>query len=433
MNSLPSTPWLQQRLAQLRGGWSASRLFILLTLAFALAFFGTTTLLAWEQERALSASRRLNDVTLQEIIRYQRLARNIEQLRQQGEHFFAVSSSSERQQAAFVASLVSSHPSMIEHRQAAALAQETETFLATAQAELEKNPQALARWHHNWKTLSERLSLLIDDVTVEGVNLTTTDLQNVTAAMQRAHWGLLTATLLVGVFLALFLLLLHRLLIRPLQAIDTALHHLDTGETPSPGKASPLQEITAVNTAIARLHASLVENKLSRQALEDLANKDDLTGLTNRRRFMLLAEQEMQRAARYQRPVSVAMVDLDCFKRLNDTYGHATGDEVLRRFAQLLRNTLRASDLSCRYGGEEFAFLFPETPLAEAEKLAERIRLACANHTFSSSDGRPLLVTLSLGLSTAEDYKLEAALSRADQALYAAKDAGRNRVQVFSA
>lgn len=415
-----------------RSRWPAGRLFALLASAFALAFFSTTALLAWEQHRALAATTRLNDSTLPEIIRYQRLARNVEQLRQQGERFFAVGTAAERQQAAFVATLVASHPSMLEHRQAAALARDTEAFLAAAQAALVKQPQALTHWHREWQPLSEKLSLLIDDVTIEGVNLTTTDLHDVSAAVQRAHWRLLTAVLLVGGFLLLFLYLLHRQLIRPLQAIDNALHHLDGGMAPPPGGSSVLIEIEAVNNAIGRLHASLAENASTRHTLEELANKDDLTGLTNRRRFMLQASQEMERAGRYQRPVSVAMVDLDFFKRLNDTYGHATGDEVLRAFAQLLRDTLRTSDLSCRYGGEEFAFLFPETPLAEAEKLAERLRLACAEHTFSSTDGRPLLVTLSLGLATAEDYQLEAALSRADQALYAAKAAGRNRVSVLA-
>ena len=416
---------------RLRQRWPAGRLFAVLSTAFALAFCGITALIAWEQHRALAATARLNDSTLQEIIRYQRLARNIEQLRQQGERFFAVGSAGERQHAAFVATLIASHPSMLEHRQAAELGRETEAFLSTAQQALDKNPQALAQWHDDWQQLSGKMSLLIDDVTVEGVNLTTADLRDATLAMQRAHWRLVAAAVLVAVFLFLFLWLLHRQLIRPLQAIDTALHTLDGSLTPPPVEDSSLLEIAAVNAAIAQLHASQLENQRSRLALEDLANKDDLTGLTNRRRFMVLAEQEMQRAARYRRPISVAMVDLDWFKRLNDTYGHATGDEVLRTFAQLLRDTLRSSDLSCRYGGEEFAFLFPETPLAEAERLAERIRLACAEHTFTSTDGRPLLVTLSLGLSSASDYRLEAALSRADQALYAAKTAGRNRVKVF--
>ncbi|MBF1165661.1 MAG: GGDEF domain-containing protein, partial [Dechloromonas agitata] len=164
--------------------------------------------------------------------------------------------------------------------------------------------------------------------------------------------------------------------------------------------------------------------------LEALANKDGLTGLMNRRHFMQAAEMEQQRAQRYRRPVTVAMADLDSFKKLNDTYGHAAGDAVLRAFAEQVRETLRQSDLVCRYGGEEFAFLFPEIGPAETARLAERLRLACAGHDVPLADGRRIRATVSIGLADASECPIESALRQADEALYEAKRQGRNRVVI---
>ncbi|MDP2868058.1 MAG: GGDEF domain-containing protein, partial [Methyloversatilis sp.] len=139
---------------------------------------------------------------------------------------------------------------------------------------------------------------------------------------------------------------------------------------------------------------------------------------------------ELQRAQRYRRPVTIGMADLDLFKKLNDTYGHAAGDTVLRAFSALIQESMRQSDMVCRYGGEEFAFVFPEITLAEAAKLAERFRAACAEHDILLSDGQVVRVTFSMGLADASALSLETALNRADEALYEAKRQGRNRVVV---
>jgi diguanylate cyclase (GGDEF)-like protein len=141
----------------------------------------------------------------------------------------------------------------------------------------------------------------------------------------------------------------------------------------------------------------------------------------------------LQRAQRYQRPITIGMADLDFFKQLNDTYGHAAGDAVLRAYATLMLDTLRQSDLVCRYGGEEFAFVFPESTLLETEKLAERFRALCAETDIRLADGRLVRVTMSMGLADASDCPIEVALKRADEALYEAKHQGRNRVVVSKA
>ena len=191
-----------------------------------------------------------------------------------------------------------------------------------------------------------------------------------------------------------------------------------------------MREIRNVEGAIAQLRDTMHENDLARQQLHFLATTDDLTGMFNRRHFILLAEEELKRAHRYARPICVAMTDLDFFKRVNDSYGHAAGDTVLRAMSELFRRILRQSDWVCRYGGEEFAFVFPETPLSEAHRLAERLRERAAESWIALSDGTRLQMTLSLGLADASAGSLEAALQRADAALYEAKTQGRNRVVV---
>lgn len=163
--------------------------------------------------------------------------------------------------------------------------------------------------------------------------------------------------------------------------------------------------------------------------LEEMAYTDPLTGALNRRSFMDGASREVERARRYQRPLSVMMFDLDHFKALNDTYGHLAGDDVLRMVVDRSRQVLRDSDILGRYGGEEFAILLPETPQEQARQVAERLRVAMSGQPILA-DGTPVLVTISLGiteLAPGEDA-INSALRRADDALYDAKETGRNRV-----
>jgi diguanylate cyclase (GGDEF)-like protein len=126
------------------------------------------------------------------------------------------------------------------------------------------------------------------------------------------------------------------------------------------------------------------------------------------------------------------MADLDFFKRINDTYGHAAGDLVLKSFAKLLKDSVRQTDLVCRYGGEEFAFVFPESTVEEALVLTERFRQRFADHDILLPDGSRVRVTISVGLVDASRLPLEKSLNCADEALYQAKHEGRNRVVVVS-
>ena len=164
-------------------------------------------------------------------------------------------------------------------------------------------------------------------------------------------------------------------------------------------------------------------------ALERLATTDPLTGALNRRRFLEAGEQELRRAGRYGSPLSVLLFDVDHFKRINDNYGHAAGDEVLRRLVTATEETLREHDLICRYGGEEFALLLPETDAAAAKVAAERLRCVVQELKIQVETGI-VRSTISIGGAQIDVHNdsLESALSRADAALYSAKDSGRNRV-----
>ncbi len=166
------------------------------------------------------------------------------------------------------------------------------------------------------------------------------------------------------------------------------------------------------------------------QSLE-LAVTDQLTGLHNRRYMEGQLGALVKRATHGGDPVSALMIDIDHFKKINDAFGHDIGDEVLREFAVRLASNVRAIDLPCRYGGEEFTVIMPGARLEDAQRVAERIRLHVAGSPFRVSGGKELLtVTISIGVATTvgEEDTPEALLKRADEAVYEAKAGGRNKV-----
>lgn len=164
------------------------------------------------------------------------------------------------------------------------------------------------------------------------------------------------------------------------------------------------------------------------QKIYEGATRDALTGALNRRSFFELLEREFSSARRQRAPLSLAMVDVDHFKSVNDTYGHPAGDAVLQQLAERLRENLRIEDAMGRYGGEEFALLLRHTGLDGALLVAERIRLKVAETPFSLAD-RNLPVTVSIGVATWTAGEQEHLLRLADEALYEAKESGRNCVR----
>lgn len=164
--------------------------------------------------------------------------------------------------------------------------------------------------------------------------------------------------------------------------------------------------------------------------LERLAMTDELSGLPNRRASRRVGLREFERNCRYQRGLSLILFDIDDFKRINDTHGHAVGDQAIAAFARLLRASLRGADFAAREGGEEFLLIVPEVDLASAVRLADRLRRDTLTLGLRAADGALLALRVSAGVASARatDASFEALLRRADQALYAAKRAGRNRV-----
>ena len=169
-----------------------------------------------------------------------------------------------------------------------------------------------------------------------------------------------------------------------------------------------------------------------KEKLERLANLDSLTGLYNRRAISGKLRDLINRANRYKEDFSLVMLDIDHFKKVNDRYGHLTGDEVLEKIATLVRRNIRNTDVVGRYGGEEFIIILPQTNLSSAWVIAERIRSIIENAEMKDPAGNVFTVTVSQGLSEWERGEdADALISCADEALYKAKARGRNRVQIL--
>ena len=199
-------------------------------------------------------------------------------------------------------------------------------------------------------------------------------------------------------------------------------------------------ELNARIYALLRTKGLQDELRLKNRQLEELLDKvnymaitDVLTGLYNRRRFHDVLSTEYERAKRYAVPFSLVMLDIDYFKKVNDTYGHSVGDVVLREVATILKNSIREIDTAARYGGEEFVVVLPNTEKENAQIFAERIRQAIERHAFSGVNKN---ITVSIGIGGMPDAKVEdedKLIRCADFALYRAKQSGRNRTVMAEA
>lgn len=204
-------------------------------------------------------------------------------------------------------------------------------------------------------------------------------------------------------------------------------------EKPEEEWEDELQELKrSIHNMALSLMLSFEELEKKKTELEGIAYYDPLTGLPNRRFFFFNARILLENAKRSSRPISVLVMDLDDFKKINDTYGHEAGDLVLKNFADVIRKSIRKSDLPARIGGEEFVVLMPNTNLEQSKVVAERIRNNLQN-SLVVYKGKEIRVTMSGGLATAgpDTTKLEDLLRKADEALYRAKELGKNRVEVY--
>ena len=182
-----------------------------------------------------------------------------------------------------------------------------------------------------------------------------------------------------------------------------------------------------------QVRALIKELESSKNALKHLSETDPMTDLCNRRHLNHTSKSIMELARRNKTALTVVMLDIDKFKKVNDTYGHDVGDNIIISIANILLEITRKSDLACRFGGEEFILLLPETSLEGAMVIAEKIRKKVESFSLRLEDEREVNITISLGVSqvdTENDLSMESAIKRADIALYKAKENGRNKVCV---
>jgi diguanylate cyclase len=190
------------------------------------------------------------------------------------------------------------------------------------------------------------------------------------------------------------------------------------------------EQLQTLGAKIKAMEVDAEKNRTTLEAHRQKALHDTLTQLPNREAYNERASAEVQRWQRYGRPLTIAIFDIDLFKRINDSYGHQAGDRVIKVIGRSIAKRLREVDFFCRYGGEEFVALMPETDGSTALAVLEKVRDAIANAAFNYKD-QPMSITVSVGLTEFKtDDSLESAFERADQALYTAKSNGRNRCQL---
>jgi diguanylate cyclase (GGDEF)-like protein/PAS domain S-box-containing protein len=208
------------------------------------------------------------------------------------------------------------------------------------------------------------------------------------------------------------------------------------GRIPLQVSATPIYDSNGHIVYAVAAFNDITERRRDEAMLRQLAGTDELTGLYNRREMLHLLRTELERCQRSRSFLSLIMIDVDYFKQVNDTYGHTVGDGVLKQIAEIIRSHIRSTDRAARYGGEELAIVLPETADSGACRVAERIRMAIAAHTFTSEEHRsseyllPVRVTASMGIACfpTDASSVDALIQTADSALYNAKNQGRNRV-----
>ena len=282
-----------------------------------------------------------------------------------------------------------------------------------------------------WTDITAKLEKLADSIATDAGLRAATMAEDIAEQAGRVRQ---VEHVLNGVLVSLLLLfawVFKRHVLGPILTVTRSLDAVHAGNREVPGGPRALfSELDSIGKAVERYAGVLRELRESNEKLHSLSMRDSLTGLSNRRHFDVALAQEAQRAHRGGRDLSLLMLDVDFFKRFNDTYGHMTGDTCLAMVADVLRSaTRRAGELAARYGGEEFALILPDVSLGEARNIAERIRADVEGLSVPCLTGKHTRVTLSVGVASLDKgVDVKALVEAADAALYRAKEKGRNLV-----
>lgn len=232
--------------------------------------------------------------------------------------------------------------------------------------------------------------------------------------------------------------------------VNQTAEYFDLHMPPAKSVEEILQEanirLSLLNLSYEEINRDLIDSKMALEKitrelekknkfLKNIANIDGLTEINNHRFFQNFLDKEINRSSRNEKTISILLADIDHFKKFNDTYGHQTGDFILKEFCQVCKENIRKYDLIARYGGEEFIFVLPETEPDDAKMIAEKIRSGIENHVFDD-DTDTYRVTISIGVASArptgQDFKKNEFIGLADEAMYQAKKDGRNRVAMYT-
>ncbi len=256
------------------------------------------------------------------------------------------------------------------------------------------------------------------------------DLDLILKDIYRLMRQMLYVFLIFSIGFAILAIVVNRTILRPILELRKKVAEVADGDFDQKLELRNKDEIGDLAAAFNRMAERL---KTTYKKLEYEANTDDLTGVANRRHFFKLAERQWNNYQRYKRPLSMLMLDIDHFKRINDKYGHETGDTVLREAAQLIQRNCRSTDIFGRIGGEEFALLMVETDRDASRQFAVRVCKQLADTELMVIQDKKINITISIGVAHAkpQEDSLDAFISRADDALYLAKKRGRNQVREF--
>jgi diguanylate cyclase (GGDEF)-like protein len=290
----------------------------------------------------------------------------------------------------------------------------------------------------NGAELMERLDRRVDEVYDQLEYVCTSTVAEVNNRHEMLHGlhvkiniAIFAFIALVSVFALIGVVLIKRWIIAPLDELQAGAEQFAVMQLDYRIPVHSTDEIGLAAQTFNNMAAAL---KHDREILRDLSINDPLTGLFNRKEFERLLDLEVARSQRHGQVMSLLMVDVDFFKRINDSYGHPAGDVVLRNIADRLTKSLRPNDIVARYGGEEFIILLPETDAAGAASLAERVGCKVRETPVNIAQDIQPVVTVSIGIAVypLDTNSVEELIQAADKALYAAKDSGRNRYCLFS-